>query len=533
MTKRRIAEERLQNIMDGSPDIFAKGSLMGIEKESLRVTADGEIAQTPHPRALGSALTHHNITTDFSEALLEFITPPCADARDALECLNDTHRFVYANLDDELIWATSMPCMVDGDASVPIAEYGSSNVGTMKNVYRRGLSYRYGRLMQAIAGVHFNYSFPTALLPVLDKLQGNKDLLQRFVSDSYFAVIRNFQRNGWLVPYLFGSSPVVCKSFLGNNAAGFQDFDGGSWYQPYATTLRMSDIGYKNKNQAGLCISYDDVDAYIESLSRAIETPNPEYEAIGVVVDGEYRQLNANILQIENEYYSFIRPKRVAHSGEKPTVALAKRGVEYVEVRALDVSVFDPSGINEGQMRFLEAVVILCLLRESAPISDQDRRDLEHNQQAVAIRGRQPGLALRRDGRDIGLREWAEEICAELEGICRLLDAGDGHAPFSQALERQREAIADPARLPSARILAEMATSNESFFVYSMRLSREHREFFLDTRLDDARRVQFEAEAARSLTEQRDIEASDKSSFAEYLQNYFRQTAIDRKRRSA
>jgi glutamate--cysteine ligase len=295
----------------------------------------------------------------------------------------------------------------------------------------------------------------------------------------------------------------------------------------------MSDIGYKNKNQAGLCISYDDLDAYIESLSRAIETPNAEYEAIGVVVDGEYRQLNANILQIENEYYSFIRPKRVAHSGEKPTVALAKRGVEYVEVRALDVSVFDPSGINEGQMRFLEAFLIFCLLRESAPISDQDRLEIEHNQQAVAIRGRQPGLALRRHERDIGLREWAEEICAELEGICRLLDAGDGHAPFSQALERQREAIADPDRLPSARILAEMAASNESFFEYSMRLCREHREFFLDTRLDDARRVQFEAEAARSLTEQRDIEASDKSSFAEYLQNYFQQTAIDRERRSA
>jgi glutamate--cysteine ligase len=184
-------------------------------------------------------------------------------------------------------------------------------------------------------------------------------------------------------------------------------------------------------------------------------------------------------------------------------------------------------------MRFLEAFLIFCLLRESAPISDQDRLEIEHNQQAVAIRGRQPGLALRRHERDIGLREWAEEICAELEGICRLLDAGDGHAPFSQALERQREAIADPDRLPSARILAEMAASNESFFEYSMRLCREHREFFLDTRLDDARRVQFEAEAARSLTEQRDIEASDKSSFAEYLQNYFQQTAIDRERRSA
>jgi glutamate--cysteine ligase len=534
MSKYRIAEERLQKLLEGNPDIFTRGSLIGLEKESLRVTGDGDIAQTPHPLALGSALTHRYITTDFSEALLEFITPPYIEMRDAVTCMNDIHRFVYANLgNDELLWATSMPCKVAGDASVPIAEYGSSNVGTMKNVYRRGLSHRYGRLMQAIAGVHFNYSFPEALWPIFQKLLGNKDPLKHFVSDSYFALIRNFQRQGWLVPYLFGSSPVVCKSFLGANAGGFQDLDGGSWYQPHATTLRMSDIGYKNKSQAGLCISYDNVDAYIESLTRAIETPSAEYEAIGVVMDGEYRQLNANILQIENEYYSFIRPKRVAHSAEKPTVALAERGVEYVEVRALDVIALEPSGINEDQMRFLEAFLIFCVLRESGPISDQDRLDIEHNQQAVATRGRQPGLALRRRGRDVGLREWAQEICTTMQGICTLLDAGDSDGPYSQALERQREGIADPERLPSARMLAEMAASDESFFQYAMRLSREHRELFANAGLADARREQFEAEVSRSHAEQRDIEASDKLSFAEYLENYFRQTAVDPKKLSA
>ncbi|MCK5365310.1 MAG: glutamate--cysteine ligase, partial [Gammaproteobacteria bacterium] len=166
MSKYRIAEERLQELLEGNPDIFTRGSLIGIEKESLRVTGDGDIVQTPHPPALGSALTHRYITTDFSEALLEFITPPYVDMGDAMICMNDIHRFVYANLDDdELLWAASMPCKVAGDASVPLAEYGSSNVGTMKNVYRRGLSHRYGRLMQAIAGVHFNYSFPQELWP--------------------------------------------------------------------------------------------------------------------------------------------------------------------------------------------------------------------------------------------------------------------------------------------------------------------------------------------------------------------------------
>ena len=533
MSKYRIAEERLQELLQDTPEILTSGSLIGIEKESLRVTADGDIAQTPHPAALGSALTHHYITTDFSEALLEFITPPFTEARDALKCMNDLHHFVYPNLGDELLWAASMPCKVAGDESVPLAEYGSSNVGTMKNVYRRGLSYRYGRLMQAISGVHFNYSFPKTLWPAYQDLRGNKDPLERFISDSYFALIRNFQRQGWLIPYLFGSSPVVCKSFLKTNAGDLEDFDGGSWYLPYATTLRMSDIGYKNKNQASLRISYDNVDAYIESLTRAIETRNPEYEDIGVVVDGEYRQLNANNLQIENEYYSFIRPKRVAHSGEKPTVALAERGVEYVEVRALDVSPFDPSGFNIHQMRFLEAYLVFCVMRDSDPISAVDQADIDYNQQAVATRGRQPGLTLRRRGQEVALREWADEICAAMQGICSLLDADDPDTPYSLALEQQREAIADPERLPSARILAEMKAADESFFQYAMRLSRQHRDYFVDARLSDAQRERFQTEASRSLAAQRDVEASDTMSFTEYLENYFRQSAVDRKKISA
>ena len=425
---------------------------------------------------------------------------------------------------------------MSADASGPSERpggYGSSNVGTMKNVYRRGLGHRYGRLMQAISGVHFNYSLPGELWPILQTVRGNKDPLPRFVSDSYFALIRNFQRQGWLIPYLFGSSPVVCKSFLGHNAGDLQDLDGGSWYQPYATTLRMSDIGYKNNSQAGLRISYDGVDAYIESLTRAIEAPSPEYQAIGVVVDGEYRQLNANILQIENEYYSFVRPKRVAHSGEKPTVALAQRGVEYVEIRALDVSPFEPSGINDEQLRFLEAFLVFCLLRESDAISGRDRVAIERNQQAVAVRGRQPDLVLERRGRDVGLRQWAEEICTGMQGICTLLDGGDAHGPYCQALEYQRQGIADPKRLPSARILADMAAADESFFQYAMRVSREHRDFFARERLAGDKAAQFEAESSRSLAEQRQIEATDTLSFGDYLEKYFKQTAIGPEKLSA
>ena len=285
--------------------------LKGIEKESLRISRRGVIAQTPHPRALGSALTHPYITTDYSEALLEFITPPFADIKQTLGYMHQIHQFVYPHLGEEMLLATSMPCGIDGDLSVPIAEYGSSNVGKMKHIYRKGLWHRYGRTMQAIAGIHFNYSVPQALWPMLHRQAGNRGSLQNFIAEGYFGLIRNFQRQGWLMLYLFGASPAICKSFFKSRPhlmGEFEEFDPHTLFHPYATSLRMSDIGYKSKNQAGLKIDYNSLDGYVESLSQAINTPYPDYEKIGVKVDGEYQQLNANLLQIENEFYSTMRP---------------------------------------------------------------------------------------------------------------------------------------------------------------------------------------------------------------------------------
>jgi len=400
---------RLERVGERGAAPRLAGGRIGLEKESLRVTGEGTLALSPHPRCLGSALTHPSITTDFSEALLEFVTPPFPDPREVLRCLDQIHRFVHRCLAGELLWPASMPCLMLGDDSIPIARYGRSNVARMKEVYRHGLSLRYGRVMQTIAGVHFNYSAPEALWPLYAELTGQPDD-RGLPSRAYFALIRNFQRYGWVVAYLLGSSPAVCKSFLGEPSAGFAELDGGTWYRPHATSLRMSDIGYKNKNQRGLGISYDSLEDYVATLARACETPWPEYQRLGVCVDGEYRQLNANLLQIENEYYSFIRPKQIARSGERPTLALRRRGVRYVEVRALDVDPFAPLGIDEPALRFLEALLLLCLLEDSPPISPAEQLDIERNQEAVASRGREPGLVLRIGGREDTVSGWAEAL---------------------------------------------------------------------------------------------------------------------------
>ncbi len=519
----RVLNKQLRKLQSIGDSRLLAGGMKGIEKESLRVTPTGNVAQTPHPRALGSALTHPHITTDYSEALLELITAPFPSLDDMLRSLEVLHTFVYSKIGDEILWATSMPCVVGGDASIPIAEYGSSNVGKMKHVYRRGLDYRYGRMMQAIAGIHFNYSLPLAFWPMYREVEQARSGLQEFRSEHYFRLIRNFQRHGWLIPYLFGASPALCRSFLGGREHRFEQFDRGTLYAPYATSLRMSDIGYKNKAQAELKICYNSIDTYIASLTHAITTPAPEYAAIGVCVDGEWRQLNDNILQIENEYYSFIRPKSVARSGERPTLALRRGGVEYVEIRALDVNVFDPMGLNADQLRFVEAFLLVCLLLESPPIGSDEQREVNHNQAQVARNGRDPGLTLQRGGQAIPLRQWACELVDATEAVAELLDQTLGTDAYRRTVAIQRAAVADPDRTPSARILAQMRAQGETFVEFALRHSHEHARRFRSHPLPPDEQQALDALAAQSLREQAELEASDTVSFEEYLENYFSQ----------
>ncbi len=518
-------EQRVQRFAASKLTPLLKGSMIGVEKESLRVNSDGKIAQTPHPQQFGSALTHPYITTDYSEALLEFITPPFHRSGEALRFLRDLQQFVYNRMDHELLWSTSMPCVVSGEGGIPIAQYGPSNAGMMKSIYRQGLGHRYGRVMQVIAGVHFNYSYSDAFWQALQQLEGDERSLQDYVSARYFDLIRNLLRLGWLIPYLFGASPAVCKSFLGGRESELESFDEYTYYEPYATSLRMGDIGYQNnkENETGIKADYDSLAAYVESLQCAISTPCPDYQKIGVKVDGEYRQLNANILQIENEYYSTVRPKQLLQGMEKPTTALQRRGVRYIELRSLDVNAFDPLGINEHQMQFIESLMLYCLLADSPPISPLERVEIDQNEMLVAHRGREPGLKLMRRGEALPLRDWAAAICREMEPVCRLLDANFSEQPYQQALARQQRVVANPALSPSARVLAEMRSGGESFFEFARRKSLEHQWYFAELPVAEEQEQMLSELAQRSWLRQQEIEASDKLSLDDYLAAYFKE----------
>ncbi|MDD5214464.1 MAG: glutamate--cysteine ligase [Methylococcales bacterium] len=500
------------------------GGFKGIEKESLRINAQGLISQANHPYALGSTLTHPQITTDYSEALIELITPPFSDIRDTLKTLENIHQFVYDNLEEEQLLCASMPCGIDGDESIRIAEYGTSNIGRMKHVYRHGLWHRYGRTMQAIAGIHFNYSVPDKLWVFLHEQSGKSQSLADFKNAAYFGLIRNFQRIGWLILYLFGASPAICKNFFKSRPAlmaQFEEFDNGTLYHPYATSLRMSDIGYKSKNQANLHIDYNSIEGYVESLSAAISTSYPDYEKIGVCVNGEYKQLNANILQIENEFYSIMRPKQIAHSGEKPTAALRRGGVEYVEMRALDLNPFHPIGIDEPTARFIEALLLTCLLTNSPEINADELRVNNSNQLTVANQGRKPNVELTRNGETITLQNWAREILDLMQPICDALDSTETNSPYSQSLTLQRELVEKPDLTPSAKMLAAMREKNKPFSCFTVNQSAELAKFFAGQSLDENTRQEFIKLAAQSHEKQRELEAVPQIPFEDFLQNYF------------
>ncbi len=521
-----ILDQRLTRLFNADPHSLLEGRLLGLEREALRVAPDGYISQIPHPAALGSALTHPSITTDYSEALLEFVTPPLPGPEALLQCLDEIHRFVYPHIGDELLWSASMPCILAGEASIPIAEYGRSNLGQMKHIYRRGLAWRYGRIMQVIAGIHFNFSLSDEFWAAFQTLEDDHRTLQDFRSASYFGLIRNLQRFGWLILYLFGASPAVCKSFLDGKATTLPEFDDHTCYGPYATSLRMSNVGYTNRTEkkSGVNVCYNSLPEYIASLTQATRTPWPPYEQIGVKVAGEYRQLNANILQIENEYYTSMRPKQPPQGHEKPTVALQQRGVSYVELRSVDINPLEPLGVTVRQLRFLEAFLLFCLLAESPPFDTEERRMIDANQMATALAGRDPTLVLqRRRNPALPLRHWAEDLLGQLQPICELLDMGAEGRLYVAALAEQRAALADPERTPSARMLATMRASGENFFRCARQLSEQHRRFFESPPLAEERTPFFIAAAERSWREQQELEATDEMSFDEFLNRYFAQ----------
>ncbi len=494
----------------------------GVERETLRYKGDWELATTPHPKALGSALTHQWITTDYSESLLEFITPVSNDVNELLDQLTDIHHYTQAQLDGEKMWPMSMPCFVGNEQEINLAQYGSSNSGRMKTLYREGLRNRYGSLMQIISGVHFNFSFPQQFW---DSLYGEQDQAARSKtqSEAYFGVIRNYYRFGWLIPFLFGASPALCSSFLHNRETDMKfESIGGTHYLPYATSLRMSDLGYTNSEQSSLKIGFNSLEQYLDGLNSAIRAPSSKFEKIGVKVDGEYKQLNSNVLQIENELYAPIRPKRVAQSGEKPSEALTRGGVEYIEVRALDVNPFSSIGVKKEQILFLDVFLTWCALSDSASMDDCELQCWSHNWNQVIEKGRQKGLILTIgcEGEKLTLQEWAKRIFIDFKAIAVEMDNAKGGHFYKEAIAKFETWVEDPELTISGRLLEEIKQAGGITAVGS-RLGNDYANSYAQREFRVYSQCTFEHERQASEQKQQQIEQADDKDFDTFLSDYF------------
>lgn len=497
----------LQEKIDAHPAERLAGIRRGIEKEGLRVLPNGDLALTPHPLALGSALTHPHITTDYSESQIELITGPHHGVQDCLDELTEVHQFVLRTLNapsDERLWVSSMPCRLPTDETIPLARYGSSNIGRAKSVYRMGLGHRYGRRMQTICGIHYNWSMPGV------------------TSEQYFGLIRNFRRQAFVLLYLFGASPALGPCFAQGRPHALQRLSDQALYLPHATSLRMGSLGYQSDAQATLAVSYNSLEGYADSLHAALTQSYPAYEAIGVRnPGGEYNQMGTSLLQIENEFYGTIRPKRVIQPGERPLHALRERGVEYVEVRLMDLDPFVPVGITAETMRLLDVFLLHCLLSDSPPDTPQEITEIKYNQHLTAARGREPGLQLLRQGKSVPLVDWATQVLAECAPLAAALDATHHSSDYSAALAQARHTLAHPAQTPSARVLAQMAAQHDnSFSAFTLHQSTLARDALIAQPWSDAQQAHSVAEAQASLAAQKAIEDTDTLPFEEWRQQY-------------
>ena len=485
------------------------GIRRGIEKEGLRVLPHGALALTPHPQALGSALTHPLITTDYSESQLELITGAHLGVQECLDELQAVHQYVYRSLQaqgEEMMWAASMPCALPTDETIPLGRYGHSHVGRSKSIYRMGLGHRYGRRMQTISGIHYNWSLPDVS------------------SAQYFALIRNFRRHAFVLLYLFGASPTLCPCFVEGRTHELQPLgsEGQALYLPHATSLRMGRLGYQSDAQASINASYNNLDGYANSLHAALTQPYPAYEQLGIRnPGGDYNQLGTSLLQIENEFYGTIRPKRTVRTGERPLHALRERGVEYVEVRLMDIDPFVPVGITAPTMRLLDVFLLHCLLSDSPPDTPEEIAELKQNQHLTAERGREPGLLLQRQGQAVALTQWGDEVLAACEPLAAALDATHGCTDYSAALREARALMQAPERTPSARVLDAMvrehASSFENFAFHQSELARDT---LLSLPWTAEQQARYLAMSEESIAAQKAIEAADTLPFEAWREQY-------------
>lgn len=497
----------------------------GIEKEGLRYTSTDHLSKRTHPVTLGSPLTHATITTDYAESLMELVTPAFRNRRDALTYLRYLHRVVAVD-SDEYILNGSMPARIDDPEAVEIGWYGESSGGQMRRLYRKGLALRYGKAMQLIAGIHFNYSLCPDVFRNYAEIVG-EPFSQPFINTSYMNLVRNIRIHGWMIPYLFGHSPAVDSSFFHGEPHRLEALDDSTLYLPYATSLRMSDTGYSNKTPWP--VTANNLEGYVHDLRGAVFAPSKEYGALGLyAADGSRQQISGNVMQIENEYYGVARPKQIGVDGETTLAGLASRGIAYVELRTLDINCFDWAGISQRQLDFLELFMLYCLFHKAPMLDETQEAECRVNLAEVGGRGRDPQLRLQHFGVTRSVEEWGSEVLTAMRPIAEAMDVEKHRPHYMSIVERMEGMVRNPDLTPSARIIrclrGEEGEAPMSWHRFITDLSRRHMEKSRRVGITPVEQAKVTADAVASWEkEEALVKASKDVPFEAYLKDYFAQ----------
>lgn len=384
----------LLNLSKLSLDEMLSGSF-GIEWESLRARGDGELALTPHPELFGDKLKNPLVTTDFSESQIEIITPTFNTIDETFDTFSLIADLVNASLPyDEYLWFQSIPCILPYGDQIPIAQY--SGEGKSSQRYREDLAKKYGLKKQMISGIHFNFSFSDEFLKKIYELEESPLTFKEFKNNVYLKIARNYLRYCWLIIYLTGCS-IGSHNTFSKDCIRLMDAedDYGSFYSTKGPSFRNSSCGYKNLKE--LLPSYESVDAFVNDINSFIENGD---------------------LSEAKELYTQIRLK--PKNPQDLLNSLKNDGIEYIEVRTLDVNPFYQCGLIKQDMKFLHLFLIYMFIKDETDYADW-QREAKINEENTAEKAYVDSMRLLRDGKEVTLKSWASEIINEMYGMCEVM----------------------------------------------------------------------------------------------------------------
>ena len=412
----------------------------GIERETLRVDENGDLAKSDHPKEFGDKAQNPYITTDFSESQIEVITPALSDIKEAYDFTRSLYDIVAMEIGDEYLWPESMPCITPDDKDIPVAKF--SNHSKEAQEYREKLLIKYGGKKQLISGIHYNFSFDEAIIERLYEDSEKKLTYKEFKNSIYLKIARNYLRYRWLIVYLIGASPIVHESFIDSCKCPLKEVNHNEYSSLGAISHRNGNCGYKNK--IDLFPSYNSVDEYLQSINQYIKD---------------------ELIESHKELYSQVRLKPSDIENFKES--LLNDGIKYLEYRTIDINPFEKGGISLEDLRFLQVFNIYLLTKEESDFKNWQEEALE-NQQLIAVHGIDD-IELKQDGKSINRINFGLEILNEVMSINNELNLG-----FEDIIKNMIDKVKDSKLTYSYKITEKI--KEEGYINTFLNLAREYKE---------------------------------------------------------